>query len=107
MRWSWAQFGHKLTPLVNHLIRSAQQRVRNRQAEGLRRLEVDDQFELRWLLDRQIGWLGALQDLVTNTATVRPGTRPEHATMCGAVFGEQLDPTSEIQVLLDRVGQQG
>jgi hypothetical protein len=27
--------------------------------------------------------------------------------MCGAVFGEQLDPTSETQVLLERVGQQG
>src|SRR5262252_8449753 len=50
--------------LLNHLIRSCQQRRRNRQAKRLGRLEVDDQVELRRLLDRQIGGLGPLQDFV-------------------------------------------
>src|SRR6266446_10286845 len=53
-----------LSGLLNDLIRSQHQRGRNRQAESLRRLEVDDQLVLRRLLDGKIGWLGALEDLV-------------------------------------------
>ena len=45
-------------------IRPLQQRRRDRQAEGLGGLEVDDQLELRRLLDGQVGGLGAFQDLV-------------------------------------------
>src|SRR4029077_2404716 len=48
---------------LDHLIRALQQRRRDRQAEGLGGLEVDDQLEGRRLLDRQIGGLGALEDL--------------------------------------------
>src|SRR5207245_580266 len=36
---------------------------RDRQAEGLRGLEVDDELELRGLLDGQVGRLRALEDL--------------------------------------------
>src|SRR5262249_16770440 len=51
--------------LPDDLVRSREERGRNRQAERLcRLLEVDRQIELRRLLDGQLGWLGALQDLV-------------------------------------------
>src|SRR5262249_34349201 len=41
--------------LFNDLIRPRQQRRRDRQAEGLGGLEIDDEFELGGLLHRQIG----------------------------------------------------
>jgi hypothetical protein len=37
--------------------------LRHREAERFRGLEIDDQLELGRLLDRQIGRLGALEDL--------------------------------------------
>jgi hypothetical protein len=43
---------------LDHLIRPLQQRRRDRQAQGLGRLEVDHELEFRWLLDRQRGGLG-------------------------------------------------
>ena len=49
---------------LNYLIRPQQQRRRNRQAECLGGLEVDDEFEFRRLLDGQITRFGALQDFV-------------------------------------------
>src|SRR6266849_6355239 len=44
--------------LPNHLVRADQQRLWNRQPERFSSLEVDDQLELRRLLDGQIGRLG-------------------------------------------------
>ena len=41
-----------------------QERRRDRQAEGLRGLEVDEQLELGRLLHGQVGGLGAIQDSV-------------------------------------------
>jgi hypothetical protein len=55
----WSSTGYSIT-----LIRPTQDRLRNRHAERLRRLHVDDQLELGRLLDRQIGGLGALEDLL-------------------------------------------
>src|SRR5881397_2132666 len=46
----------------DHLIRPQQQRGRDREAEGLGGLEVDDQLELGRLLERQICRIRALQD---------------------------------------------
>src|SRR3989442_138686 len=43
----------------NHLVRSQQQRRRDRKAQGFRGLEVDDGLELRRLFDRKIAGLGA------------------------------------------------
>jgi hypothetical protein len=40
--------------LFDHLVRPLQERRRDRQAECLGGLEVDDQLELRWLLDGQV-----------------------------------------------------
>src|SRR5262245_24422346 len=50
--------------LLDHLVCPQQHRLRNRQTQRLRRLEVDDEFELCGLLDGQIGWLGPLEDLI-------------------------------------------
>src|SRR5262249_5992621 len=50
--------------LFDDLIRPQQQRRWDREAKGLGGLEVDDQFELRRLLDGEVGRLGALEDLV-------------------------------------------
>src|ERR1043166_4285981 len=49
---------------LDHLVRLEEQRRRHREAKGLGGLEVDDQLELRGLLYRQVGGLGAFQDLI-------------------------------------------
>src|SRR5437867_10956497 len=54
----------KRATLLNNLVCSQEQRLRNRQAERLGGLQVDDQLELRRLLDGQVGGLCAFQDLV-------------------------------------------
>jgi hypothetical protein len=46
--------------LFDHFVRPRQHVGRNRQADLLSGLEIDDELELNWLLDRQIGGLGAL-----------------------------------------------
>src|SRR5215813_4039839 len=58
---SWPRWSS--TALLDDLVRTAQHRLRDRQAKGLRRLEVDDQLELGGLLDWQISGLGSSQDL--------------------------------------------
>jgi hypothetical protein len=50
--------------LLYYLVRPQQQPLRDRQPERLGGLEVDDQFELRRLLDGQVGGLGAFENLV-------------------------------------------
>src|SRR5262249_2040202 len=48
----------------NDLIRSEQQRWRDREAESLGGPDVDHELELRRLLNGEVSWLRALQDLV-------------------------------------------
>ena len=50
--------------LLNHRVRAQQQRLRDGDTERLRGFEVDDQLELRRLLDGEVGRLRALEDLV-------------------------------------------
>ena len=59
--------------LFDHLIRPRQQRRRDREAEGLGGLEVDDQLELRGLFDRKIGRAWPLGGACRRT--LRPGER--------------------------------
>src|SRR5262249_15896348 len=59
----------KLAALVEHrlsadLVRPPEHRWRDRQVERLGGLEIDDQLELRRLLDGQVGGFSALEDLV-------------------------------------------
>jgi len=49
---------------LDHLIRPRQQRGRDGEAEGLGGPHVHEQTKRRWLLDREIGGLGPLEDLV-------------------------------------------
>src|SRR5262245_51442455 len=48
----------------DHLIRPRQQRRRDREAEGLGGLDVDDELELGGLLDWEIGGSRAPEDLI-------------------------------------------
>src|SRR5271165_1702060 len=45
------------------LVGAGEDRLRHGEAERLGGVEIDDQLECRRLLDRQIGRLGALEDL--------------------------------------------
>ena len=47
--------------LLDHLTRPLQEHRRDRQAEGLGGLEIDDEFELGGLLNGQIGYLHSMQ----------------------------------------------
>ena len=49
--------------LLDYVVRPQQQRLRDREPERLRRLQIDHQFELRGLLDGEIGGLRAFKDL--------------------------------------------
>src|SRR6266542_1690126 len=69
--------------LLDYLIRPPQHGLRDRQAEGLGGLEVDDQFELRRLGDGQISGLGAIENLIDVG-----GGAPEHVRDAGSIGHE-------------------
>src|SRR5260370_10317723 len=51
-------------PSLNHLVRAQQQFLRNGEPERLSGLHVDDQFEFRRLLHRDVAGLDALENFV-------------------------------------------
>jgi len=53
------------------LVGAGENGGRDRQAERLRCLEVDHQFELGWLLDWEVGGFGAFQDAIDEKASRR------------------------------------
>ena len=90
--------------LLDHLIGPLEQRRRDREAEGIGCLEIDDQLELRRLLDGQVGGLDVFQDLVQVGAARRKESarfgpwdiRPPASTLA-------LDPyTAGIRILAAR-----
>jgi hypothetical protein len=64
--------------LLDDLIRPQQQRRRDGEAERLRGLEVDDEFELARLLDGQIARPGAFQDSIGEVCSADPESRNVH-----------------------------
>src|SRR5262249_792196 len=50
--------------LFDYLVGALLQEPRQVQPKRLGGLEVDDQLESRWSLDRQLAWLGALEDSI-------------------------------------------
>jgi hypothetical protein len=54
----------------DHLVGRGEQRGRYGEPEGLSSLEIDDQLELGWLLDRKIGRLGTFQDAIDDAAPI-------------------------------------
>ncbi len=62
--WTLRRPGTSASASLKHLISPQQQRRRDREAEGSRGLEVDDQFELGRLLDGEVGRLCAFQNLI-------------------------------------------
>ena len=55
---------------LDDLVGAGKDRWRDREAESLRGLQIDDQLEIGRLLDRQIGGLGATEDLTGVNADV-------------------------------------
>src|SRR5215510_955311 len=53
-----------IATLFDHLVCAQQERLRDREADFFRGLEIEDELEFRGLLDRQIGWLSATRDPV-------------------------------------------
>src|SRR5713101_1783540 len=66
---------------INHLIRPLQERRRDREAQVLGGLEVDEQLELGGLLYRQVGWLGAIGNLVDVRADLPGGVTEARAKL--------------------------
>jgi len=64
-------------PSLDHLVCTSKQCWRNSQAERLRSLEVDDEFEPHRLLDWQIPWLLSLENASSIDAdlAIRPACR--------------------------------
>jgi hypothetical protein len=54
----------RLAASFDDLVGKGEDRSRDRQPQRLRRLEIDNQLVLGRLLDRQVGGLGAFEDLV-------------------------------------------
>src|SRR5271165_332875 len=97
---------------LDDLVGERKDRARDREAERLRGLEVDRQFESRRLLDRQIGGFRALEDLIDkygrpplNRGKARP-IRKEHprldkgAQLCRA--GQAMAQGEPGDVVADR-----
>ena len=48
----------------DHLVGTGEQRQRHRKTKRLGHFEIDHNFQLGRLLDRQVGWFAAFEDLV-------------------------------------------
>src|SRR5437667_1696388 len=83
------------TPVHNSfddLVGAGEDRWWDRQAERRGGLEIDDQLEFRRLLDRQIGWLGALEDLPRVNALLAIGGRQARSVAEQAAGDREVAP---------------
>jgi hypothetical protein len=88
----------------DHLVGTADQRKRDDEAERLGGLEVDDQFHLGGLLDRQIGGFFALENTAGICASLsictQGAARVAHQTAScreGACLGDRGHPVAKRQ----------
>src|SRR5262249_43779043 len=77
----------KTRKLFDYLVGAHQERLGHVQTNHLGGLEIDDKLEFGWLLNRQIRWFGALQNLVRVASPT-----PEQVRQAGAV---RQQPTSQ------------
>ena len=61
--------------LFDHLVGAEQKGLRDRQAEPFRRLEIDDQLNLRRLLDEKSGGSGTPEDMALALTALQPGLK--------------------------------
>ena len=54
----------QISALFDHLVGASEQRWRQIESDGVRCLQVDDEFEPVRLLDRELGRIGALEDAI-------------------------------------------
>src|SRR6266704_3569303 len=80
---------------LDDLVRTQQQRPRDREAQRLRRRQVDYQFKFGWLFDWKIAGFGTLEDVVDvggSTVEIRRHVRPiTHETSGIAVFAFRIN----------------
>src|SRR5258706_1082270 len=74
------------------LVGAGEDRWWDRQAERLRGLEIDDQLEPGRLLDRKVGWLGALEDPSGVDADLAIGSRDARSIADQAAELGELTP---------------
>ncbi len=77
MSWVRVIEGRMWLSLADHLGRLEEEGWRDGQVEGLGRLEVDDELKRHGLLHRQVGRLGAFEDLVDVEGAVRARDREQ------------------------------
>src|SRR5436305_5557630 len=81
---------------LDHLVGPLQRRLRHRETERPGGLQIDHKLERCRLLDRQIGWLGSLEDLSGINADLAIGSR------AGRSIADQAASGGEFTPLIDR-----
>ena len=82
--------------LFDHLVRSQQHRLRDRQAERFGSLEVDHELKFSGLLHRQVGGLGASENFVNDYRTTLDNLR----TIC--TVGHEATGLYPVSAFIDR-----
>src|SRR5262245_32551275 len=86
------KFESNASILLDHLVSNGEQSWGDREAKLLRSNTVDDQLEPRGLHDRNIGWLGALEDEACVDPGLTIGFRDAGAIAHQATTGHELTP---------------
>src|SRR5438128_9673344 len=82
--------------LFDHLVGAAEQRDREREPQGLGGFEIDNQFDFRGLLHREVAWLLAFENSTDVNAHLSIGVYKT-----GSVAHQAAD-RGEVSPLVDR-----